>query len=35
MDMIKMEIFIQEQRKRKQLSQKQLAEYLHVSPTTV
>lgn len=35
MDVIKTGIFIQEQRKMKQLSQKQLAEYLHVSPTTV
>lgn len=35
MDVIKTGIFIQEQRKKKQLSQKQLAEYLHVSPTTV
>ncbi len=35
MDTAKIGIFIQEQRKKNQLSQKQLAEYMHVSPTTV
>lgn len=35
MDAVKTGIFIQEQRKKKQFSQKQLAEYMFVSPTTV
>ena len=35
MDAVKTGIFIQEQRKKKQLSQKQLSEYMFVSPTTV